>query len=505
MGTLTLASRAFGLIREILMARYLGNGILSDAFWTAFKVPNMLRKIFAEGALTAAFVPTIVHTIRHGSKEEANSLMTLAFIIFEGFVLAICLGFMLFAKPIIYCLAPGFSPEQITATVPLLILLMPFIFFISGGALLAGTLQAVHHFFIPAIAPIFLNFVFIIGALLGIMYQLPTTILCFFILSGGLIQFIAHLMAYKRFEFGFGSITSKALRTFGSIFIKFLVCVPSMSLAEISLFIDTQFASYVIGGVSSITYANRFMGIPLGVFATSFAAILLPHFSRISSYAPKRLSYYLLESTKLILWVTTPVMLGMIFFAQSLFITLFTSDKFPIEQALKTGNVLIISVLGLFFFSLNKIILNIFYAQHKTALPTIIALLSTGANIALNFMLMPVFGILGLAFATTSAAIIQTLLSLIFLRFSLRFTFYSKNFFSFFYRYCMQLGTIGCLFLASYYALHTSIVLTCSPAINNFLLNQAGFWIWTAPLSCATFAALYYSRSFFGVKLYFLD
>ena len=504
-GSLTLASRGFGLIREIILGRYLGNGLLSDAFWTAFKVPNMLRKIFAEGALSAAFIPTIVQTVRHGNKEEANSLMTLAFLIFEGFVLALCFVFMIAAKPLIYFMAPGFSPEQINQTVPMLIILMPFIFFISGSALLAGTLQAVHHFFIPAVAPVFLNLVFILGAALGVMYNLPVTYLCFFILLGGLLQFIAHLMMYTRLSFSFGSLNKKALKSFSKVFLKFLVCIPSMSLAEVSLFIDTQFASFIAGGVSSITYANRFMGIPLGVFATSFASILLPHFSRISSYAPKRLSFYLLESTKLILWVTVPVTFSMIFFAHTIFTTLFLSNNFPMEQVIRTGNVLIVSVIGLFFFSLNKIILNIFYASHKTAVPTFIALISTSCNIALNFILMPYFEIPGLALATTIGAIVQTVLSLIFLHSTLKFKFYPRVFFTFLYRYIVQLGTIGSLFCGIYYGIITAIKFGSPSTIAHIALETMVFWIWISPLCLCGFAALFYSRKFFGIKLYFLD
>lgn len=505
MGSLTLASRGFGLVREILLARYLGNGILSDAFWTAFKVPNMLRKIFAEGALSAAFIPTIVQIVRSEEKKEANSLMSLAFLIFEGFVLLICLLFMIAAKPLIYFMAPGFSVEQINQTAPMLVILMPFIFFISGGALLAGSLQAQNHFFVPAIAPIFLNFIFILGATVGIAYNLPVTYLCFMIILGGLVQFLAHLIVYYRLSFSFGAITKKAFSAFAKVFAKFLVCIPSMSLAEVSLFIDTQFASYVIGGVSSITYANRFMGIPLGVFATSFATILLPHFSRISSYAPKRFSFYLLESSKLIFWVTIPIMLGMIFFSRTIFITLFLSDNFPMDQVIRTSNVLIVSLLGLFFFSLNKIILNIFYACHKTFIPTMIALVSTMSNIALNFVLMARFEIAGLALATTTAAAIQTILSIYFLKKTLKISLFPKRFFNFLYHYVLQLGTIGSLFLGAYYLTKITFGMLFTSTTANFLLNGIGIWLWVTPLSLTTFLVLFYTRKIFKVSLYFLD
>lgn len=504
-GSLTMASRAFGLLREILLARYLGNGRLSDAFITAFKIPNMLRKFFAEGALSSAFIPTIVHTVRHGKKGQADSLMSIAFIIFQGFVLLLCIGCIFFAKSIIYFMAPGFTPELIEQTVPMLMILMPFLFFISGSALLAGSLQATHHFFIPAVAPVFLNFVFIMGSALGIYYQLPVSYLCLFIILGGLLQFLAHLWIYLKLSFSFGKITTSTFKDFSKVFIKFLVCIPSMSLAEVSLFIDSQFASFIVGGVSSLNYANRFMGIPLGVFATSFASILLPHFSRISSYAPKRLSFYLLESMKLVFWVTIPMTLGMIFFSKTIFHTLFLSPNFPIEQVLRTSNVLVACVLGLFFFSINKILLNIFYASHNTATPTLIAVISTSANIGLNYVLVRSFEIPGLALATTLAAALQTVLSLIFLHAQMKLKLYTKAFATFLSRALLQLATIGCVFLGCFYGIALAFNLLLPTKTALFFVSGIGIWLWVGPLALAAFAALFYSRKLFNVKLYFLD
>src|SRR5258708_10735980 len=150
-GSSTLLSRFFGIVREILMVRYLGAGGLSDAFLTAYKFPNSLRKIFAEGALSAAFIPTVVQTLKHGDKNAIAGLMSLAFLVFEGTVLALCALIMKHAEQVIGFIAPGFSEQQIIQTIPMVHILMPFIFFISSSALLAGALQAVGHFFIPAI------------------------------------------------------------------------------------------------------------------------------------------------------------------------------------------------------------------------------------------------------------------------------------------------------------------------------------------------------------------
>ena len=251
------------------------------------------------------------------------SLMSLAFLLFEGSLLIVCGLTMIFAPTVITLIAPGFSEQQIMLTVPLLRILMPFIFFISSSALLAGALQAVGNFFVPAFGPILLNIVFIIGLLICWFFHWPVEYFCFFILFGGLLQFMQHLIAYFKLNFSFGIVTKHTWKSFNHILAKFSMVLLSMSVMEISLFIDTSFASYLpAGSISLIYYANRFMGIPLGVFAAAFSTILLPHFSRISTYAPKRLNFYLLESAKLVFWVTIPCTAALIFFSDKIFMTL---------------------------------------------------------------------------------------------------------------------------------------------------------------------------------------
>src|SRR3984885_5323236 len=288
----TMVSRVLGVIRELLTVKYLGAGIASDAFITAFKIPNSLRKMFAEGALSAAFVPAFIAVLRKDEK-KAHSLMSWGFIIFEGILLLLCELVMIFAPFVVYLIAPGFSQEQIAYTVPLLRILMPFILFISSGALLAGALQAMGQFFVPAFGPILLNIVFIIGLLICLTFHWPVEVLCFFILFGGFLLFVQHLVAYWQLNFKLGAPTVQARSAFFKLLPRFFVCFLSAGIMEISLFIDTAFGSFLpAGSLSLINYANRFMGIPLGVFAVAFSTILLPHFSRISVYAPKRLNFY---------------------------------------------------------------------------------------------------------------------------------------------------------------------------------------------------------------------
>ncbi len=505
-GGSTLGSRVLGIIREVLMVRFLGAGVVADAFITAWKIPNSLRKIFAEGALSAAFIPTLVKLVKDGKKEDANGLMTLAFLVFEGIVLALCALVIIKAPTVVWIMAPGFSPEQIVRTVPYLRILMPFIFFISSSALLAGALQSVNHFFVPAFSPILLNIVFISSLIICLSNKFPVEYLCFFILCGGLLQFLWHVATFLKLDFSFGAITERVKQIFGGVFLKFGNCLMSMSVMELSLIIDTQFASLLpAGSVAMLYYANRFMGIPLGVFVTAFSTILLPHFSRVVTYAPKRLSFYLLEAAKLIFWVTVPMTFLMVFFSEDIFATIFLSDKFPMEKVQQASVVLIAFISGLFFFSLNRILLNLYYALHNTRVPAVVSIVATLANVGLNAMLIGSLKAPGLALATVFSAMIQTGLYALYLYKRLHFTFYCAEFARFVGRYLLQLVITGAVFLFLFYSIYHAIAMVMPEVVAHFLLHKIGLWLWVGPLSGLAFLALYYFRRMFRVRVYFLD
>lgn len=504
-GGSTMMSRVLGIIRDLLMIKFLGVGAASDAFITAYKLPNSLRKIFAEGALSAAFIPSYITALRK-KEHDAFSLMSLAFVLFEGALLILCGLVMTFASAVVRFAAPGFSPELIAMTVPLLRILMPFIFFISSSALLAGGLQAVGHFFVPAFGPILLNIFFIGGLLVCWWLQLPVEYLCYFVLLGGLVQFVQHVITYLSLKLSFGPINKQTWQSFNSILVKFFLCAISMSVMEISLFVDTQFGSFLPeGSVSLITYANKFIGIPLGVFAVAFSTILLPYFSRLSTYAPKRLNFYLYESSKLVFWVTLPCMLAMIFFSEKIFVTLFVSEKFTLAHAHEAGIILVAFAIGLFFFSFNKVILNIYYAMHQTLVPSIVSVIATLANIAFNFMFINSLQAFGLALATTISGVIQTILLVWFLRARYGFHGYLHHFWKFAVGYLVQVGMVSGLFLVVYHAILAMIYIWFSPAIAFFFVNKIGFWMWVGPLCLVAGFILYLLRNTMNVRLYFLE
>jgi len=537
-GASTLMSRLFGLVRELLTSKYLGVSEMADAFLTAFKIPNSLRKIFAEGALSAACVPTFVKILKNESQKEASSLMSLAFLFFEGLLLLFCglifwqadavirliapgwfltdgaamvsssvpvLGFVLeWFAPAWYCLAPSIG-QAYYATIYLRILIS-FIVFLSSSALLAGALQAVNHFFIPSFTPVLFNVVFISGLLCCLKFGLSIEWLCCAILFGGFLQFFLHLIVYFKLNFTFGKIDVKTVHHFKQVMVKFLPCLVSMSILELNLFMSTSQATYLPkGSIALLYYANRFMGIPLGVLIGAFSTILLPYFSRISIYAPKRLSIYLLEASKVVFWITIPCTVLMSFLSEKIFHTLLLSEKFSLMHVQQASQLLIIFLTGLFFFSLYKILLNIYYALHDTITPCYISLAVLVINYLLCKLLAPLYGVNGLALAFVITNIIHVTFFAFFLYKKFNFKFYFSAFAKCVASCLMQTAFLVLLFGCSYFCGQMVIAYCANQFFNQFLLYKIGFWLWVGPLFLMTCYLLLVTRKFFKIRLYFLD
>lgn len=535
----TMISRVLGMIREVLMANYLGAGVIADAFITAFKIPNSLRKIFAEGALSAALVPTFVTIGQKDNKEAVSSLMTLSVIIFQGALALLCLLIFFKAETVIRIIVPGWycvaqpqssfvffgipfvdqsigacinflSPAQANPqavyAITFLRILISFILFLSVSALLASALQSIHQFFVPAFGQVLINIIFIAGIIFCLFYKLPVTYLCYFILASGIAQLLWHLSAYFKAGFTFGAITKQSVQSMKHVLGKFIPCLLSMSVMELLLFVSTSVASFLpSGSISLIYYANRFMGIPLGVFSRAFSTVLFPYFAKVGSYAHKRLSFFLFEAAKLIFWVMVPATLLFAFVSEKLFITLFLSEKFTMANVQEASIILKVFISGLFFFSLNHILLNLYYALHETRIPLFISTLVILVDVLISyFYLMPLFGAAGIAMATVLVSIMQTVFFALGLHFFFGFTFYWQQFFSFVGKSITQCALVSTLFVGIYYAF-TSVLQLLVPSVADWLLNSIAFWGWFVHLSILFFGTLFATRRFFAIRLYFLD
>ena len=298
----TLVSKFLALIRTVFEARYLGPGNpSSDAFCTAYGMPNAMRKVFAEGALTAAFVTMLIQ-LHSKDKDAANRIMTLLLFVIESIVLLICFAIFFNAKAVFLFLYPGFAAKPIETSIalPLVRQLIFFIFFISSSALLAGAMQAVNHFIIPAWGPVILNIFYIAGLLSGIYFNLSVSTFSWFLMVGGLFLFILHLIFYFRLGFKLAIPDKQSFRYLLKIALKFAPCFFTISILEIVYVIDNWFISFLpTGSITLFNNAKGFLRIPTGIFADAFSKVMLSHLSRVASYAPNRLKFYFFESMKL--------------------------------------------------------------------------------------------------------------------------------------------------------------------------------------------------------------
>ncbi|MBP6869338.1 hypothetical protein KBC04_00420 [Candidatus Babeliales bacterium] len=200
-GSSTLLSRFFAYIREMLLIQYLGIGVISDAFFIALRVPNSLRKVFAEGALSSVLVPALIHADRTDGHEGMNKLLTLSFVMIEAIVGLIVVGMYFFADYIVYAMAPGACAAQLEASVQFLKILAPFILFLSSSAVLAAALQATHRFFVPAIAPAFLNLLYVLFLLVGLYFSWSVSTFCWLMIVASFFNFIIHVAACLSYNF----------------------------------------------------------------------------------------------------------------------------------------------------------------------------------------------------------------------------------------------------------------------------------------------------------------
>jgi putative peptidoglycan lipid II flippase len=262
------------------------------------------------------------------------------------------------------------------------------------------------------------------------------------------------------------------------------------------------FASFLPKGSISLLYlGQRFMNLPLGMFAVALSSILLPHFSRVVLYAPKRLNFYILEATKFVSWVIIPIVLFLMFCSENIFITFLGSQATP-ENIFQAKWILIFYLSGLLFLCLNRVLLNVFYAMKDTTATSIAAGASAVINIIGDIVGIYFFGAYGIAIANTIAGLSLTLLCFYFLHTRHQFYFYSGNYFNFLGRYIAQLSFAACCFMMIYAAtMHHFLALP----LYQFISTGLGYWLLVPPLGLACMIAVFLTRRAFVVDLYFLN
>lgn len=412
-GLATLLSRILGFVRDMVIAWFFGAGRLSDAFFVAFRIPNLLRRLFAEGTLSMAFVPVFTgHLHRHGRNEAfalARSAVRMLSVILVGVTVAGVAG----APWIVKAVAPGFSGSKFALTVLLTRIMFPYIFFICLVALSMGILNALGHFAAPALAPVFLNLAMIGGVLfLAPHLQTPVFGLAIGVLAGGVVQLALQVpfLVQKGIRIWHKApLWHPALATIGRLMGP---AVFGAAVYQVNILVGTLLASLLPeGSVSYLYYADRLVQFPLGLFAISTSVALLPSLSRQAAAGRiDELADTFAYAASLIFFITIPAMAGLIVLREPIVGILFMRGAFDMESMRMTAYALTCYSVGLWAFSAVRILVSTFYALQDTKTPVKTATYSIAANIALGIVLMGPLGHGGLALATSLGSVLNFVL-----------------------------------------------------------------------------------------------
>ena len=399
-----LFSRVTGLGRDVLMASALGASIWSDMFFIAFKLPNLFRRIFAEGAFTQAFMPSFI------ASKHKGVFSTAIFLRFLLFLTAFSLVITFFPEPITKLLAWGWSSEQIEQTAPLTAINFWYLDLIFIVTFFATLLQYKEHFATTAMATALLN-ISMIAALWLYMKEDPQTVayaLSFAVVIGGVLQVLAHVIALHNFKLdrlllgGWKYRKNKDIEEekthFGSLF---LPGILGNSTPQISAFIDTILATFLMtGSVSFLFYANRVFQLPLAIIAIATATVLFPAVSKaIKNHQEEKAYENLKQAFWLLSFLLGASMIGGILMAEPIVWLLFERGKFTSIETLETVSVLRMYMIGLLPFGLAKLFSLFLYASHKHRKAAKIAVYSLITSVTFSLILMHPMGASGLALA----------------------------------------------------------------------------------------------------------
>lgn len=425
---LTLLSRVTGLVREVLTAGLFGAGPQTDAFFVAFRIPNLLRRLFAEGAFTQAFVPVLGAARRQDGDAPARQLVQQLLVLMLVGLLALSALAILAAPAIVWAMTGGFAGDALRfdLTVDLMRAMFPYIVLISLTALASGALNTWGEFRIPAFTPVLLNLSFI-GAALLLAPRLETPIyaLALAVMLGGVLQLGLQLWGLWRHGLlqGLGTLLARPWRAMADaarspqvrrILTLMLPASLAVSVAQVSLIINTYIAAgLAAGSVSWLSYADRLMEFPTALLGVALGTVLLPALTRANADAdPARVSALVDWGLKLVCLLALPSMVGLALLAEPLSAVLFHYGAFTAADVLQTQKAMQAYAVGLGGLIAIKVLAPAFYAQQNVRTPVKIALVALVATQLLNLVLVPLFAHAGLALATSLAAILNAALLL---------------------------------------------------------------------------------------------
>lgn len=407
--SMTMISRILGFIRDMLFARIFGADSGTDAFFVAFKIPNFLRRLFAEGAFAQAFVPVLSDYKQQGGKATLRHFIdrtagTLALIL----MLTTIAG-MLAAPYLIMVFAPGFSwqGEQYDLAVQMLCITFPYLFFISSVAFAGGILNTYGKFAVPAFTPVFLNICLISAAIwLAPLMPQPIVALAWGVFFAGAVQLVFQFPALRRLglvpslRFGFRDPGVKRILKL------MLPALFGVSVTQINLLLDTLLASFLTAGsISWLYYSDRLVEFPLGIFGIALATVILPNLSKNhAAENTEAFSRSLDWGLKLVVLIGVPASLGLIMLAEPMVSTLFQYHHFGVNDVVMTGRSLMAYSVGLLGFILVKVLVPGFTSRKDMGTPVRFGIYAMIANMLLNIALVFPLAHAGLALATSLGA-----------------------------------------------------------------------------------------------------
>jgi len=406
-GFLTLISRIFGFVRDMMIASFLGAGMYSDAFFVAFKIPNFMRRLFAEGAFNSAFLPLYAGTVAVEGREKARILAEEIHAVLVTILLVITTLAIIFMPSLMVVLAPGFDkdPAKYDLAVTLTRITFPYILFISLVSLQGGLLNSIDKFAAVAATPIIMNICLII-AMVAVVKFVPTPAhaLAIGVMFSGITQYIWLLYFCRKAGISPRMIIPKMTANVKKLFSLIAPAALGSSVVQINLMIDVIIASMIPGAVSFLYYADRISELPLGVIGIAVSTALLPMLSKqIREGNINQALYTQNRALELSLLFGLPATIALIVIPYPIITVIYEHGKFLASDTDATFKTLIAYAVGLPAFLAVKILASTFYANQDTKTPVKIAIACVLINLFFNLVLMSPLKYVGLALSTSIA------------------------------------------------------------------------------------------------------